>query len=115
MNVSLRELFHSGSRADGVVHSIEGSIYQLSVIIAGRERRVVERDGKAFKRRSIEEVREALQGTCVVSLVLRQQSAYDEMIGQSVRQQDNTLEVHLAPAPENDGMPGSSQAENPIN
>ena len=115
MKVSLAELSNSGSPAKGVVHSIEGSIYQLSVIISGKELRVVDRDGKVFRRRSIQEVREALQGTCVTSLVLRQQSAYDEMIGQSVRQQDNTLEVHLAPATDSDGMAVLPRAEKPIN
>ena len=114
MNVSLGDLFISKNAAEGVVHSIEGSIYQLSVNIAGKEMRVVEGDGKAFKRRSIEEVKEALRGTCVASLVLRQQSAYDEMVGQSVRQQDNTLQVHLSPVMESDGSGRSPRTKKPI-
>ena len=96
MTVALGKLFNTGP-AKAVVHSIEGSIYQLSVIVDGREVGVVDRDGKIFKRRCIQEVREALQGSRVEELVLRQHSAYDEMIGQSVRLEDNTLEVSLAP------------------
>ena len=115
MKVALGELFNTSSSAKGVVHSIEGSIYLLSVIISGKEMRVVDRDGKVFRRRSIQEVREALQGTCVASLVLTQQSAYDEMIGQSVRQQENTLEVQLAPATDSDGIEVLARAEKPIN
>ena len=106
MSISLSELFNVGGAVKGVVHSIEGSIYRLSVVIDGREERVLDSDGKAFRRRSIEEVREALQGTCVEKLVLRQQSAYDEMIGQSVRLEANTLEVQLAPAPQSDEWTG---------
>jgi len=113
--VSLADLFSSESAAEGVVHSIEGSIYQLSVIIAGKEKRVVDLDGKGFKRRSIEEIREGLRGTCVASLVLRQQSAYDEMIGQSGRQQDNTLQVHLSPASESHGTGRTPLAKKAIN
>ena len=75
MSISLGELFNSNRAVKGVVHSIEGSIYRLNVVMDGREMRVLDRDGKAFKRRSIQEVREALLGTCVESLVLRQQSA----------------------------------------
>ena len=105
MKVALEELFNADRSARGVVHSIEGSIYQLSVIIAGREMRVVESDGKAFKRRSIQEVREVLRTSCVERLVLRQESAYDEMIGQDVRQQNNALEVQLAPALVSDNAP----------
>jgi hypothetical protein len=115
VKVSLGDLFNSSSSAKGVVHSIEGSIYLLSVIISGKEMRVVDRDGKVFRRQSIQEVREALQGTCVASLVLTQQSAYDEMIGQSVRQQENTLEVQLAPATDSDGIEVLARAEKPIN
>ncbi len=106
MKISLGELFTVGGAAKGVVHSIEGAIYRLSVVIQGREMQVLDRDGKAFRRRSIEEVREALQGTCVERLVLSQESAYDEMIGQSVRVEDNTLEVQLAVAPQSDGWVG---------
>ena len=106
MSISLDELFNVGGALKGVVHSIEGSIYRLSVVVDGREMRVLDRDGKAFRRRSMPEVREALQGTCVEGLVLRQQSAYDEMIGQSVRLEANTLEVHLALAQQSDESAG---------
>lgn len=106
MSISLADLFNVGGAVKGVVHSIEGSIYRLSVVSHGREMHVLDSDGKAFRRRSIEEVREALQGSRVERLVLRQQSAYDEMIGQAVRQEDNTLEVQLALAPQSDGSDG---------
>ena len=106
MKIFLGELFNVGGAVKGVVHSIEGSIYRLSVVVDGREMRVLDRDGNAFRRRSIQEVREALQGTGVERLVLRQQSAYDEMIGQSVRLEDNTMEVQLARVPQSDASAG---------
>lgn len=83
-----------------IVHSIEGSIYRVSVVVEGRELRLLERDGKTFQRRSVTHVRDALRECAIASMVLRQQSAYDEMIGHAPRADCNTLEVSLAVDPE---------------
>ena len=57
---------------------------------------LAENDGSVFRRRALSQVREALQLLPVAKLSLRQSSAYDEMIGQPLREADNTLEVPLA-------------------
>ena len=86
-----------------VIHSLEQALYQVTVVIDGEERLLVENDGKTFRRHTLQQVREALQSMPVASLVLRQQSAYDEMIGQPLRETSNALEVPLSleqyPAP----------------
>ena len=89
--------------AAAVIHSLEQALYQVTVVIGGEEHLLVENDGKTFRRHNLQQVREALQAMPVASLVLRQQSAYDEMIGQPLRETSNALEVPLSleqyPAP----------------
>ncbi len=98
--ISLRDLQALKTPVDAILYSIEGSIYRVSVLLEGREKRLLEADGKAFQRRSANHVREALRECAIRTLTLRQHSAYDEMIGQAVRAQANTLEVCLGVDPE---------------
>ena len=98
--ISLRDLQALKTPVDAILHSIEGSIYRVSVLLEGREIRLLEADGKAFQRRSANHVREALRECPIRTLILRQHSAYDEMIGQAVRAGANTLEVSLGLDPE---------------
>lgn len=98
MTITLEEMRRSPDPVDAIVDSIEGSIYRLSVLVDGREQRVLDVDGKTFQRRSVTHVREALRDVPVAKMTLRQHSAYDEMIGHGARAQPNTLEVPLAVA-----------------
>jgi len=98
--ISLDELQSLTGPIDAIVYSIEGSIYRVNVLLGGRELRLLEADGKAFQRRSVNHVREGLRDCAIATLTLRQHSAYDEMIGQAVRCQANTLEVALGVNPE---------------
>jgi len=78
------------------IHSLDQALYQVTLKIDGREHLLVESSGRTFRRHTLEKVREALQTMPVASLTLRQQSAYDEMIGQPNREGPNTLEVSLS-------------------
>ena len=98
--ISLIELQKLEGPVDAIVQSIEGSIYRVSILLDGRELRLLEADGKPFSRRSATHVREALRDCAIGTLTMRQQSAYDEMIGQAVRSRANTLEVTLGVDPE---------------
>ncbi len=98
--ISLGELQGMKGPVHTIVYSIEGSIYRVSVLVEGRELRLLDLDGKAFQKRSVTHVREALRECAIGTLTLRQHSAYDEMIGQAVRSQANTLEVRLGVDPE---------------
>ena len=86
-----------------IIHSLDQALYQVTLLIDGEEYLLLENAGRPFRRHSLGKVRKALQNLPVASLTLRQQSAYDEMIGQPNREGPNTLEVPLSladdPAP----------------
>ncbi|MFK7975434.1 MAG: DUF6482 family protein [Halioglobus sp.] len=96
MKKSFRELQKEGRSAQAVVHSVDQSLYQVTLWIDGEEHLLTENTGKTFCRHSLNEVREALALLPIETASLRQTSAYDEMIGQPVRVQDNALEVPLS-------------------
>jgi len=99
-SISLEELQSLDGPVDAIVYSIEGSIYRVHVVLEGRELRLLDRDGRSFQRRSANHVREGLRDCAIGTLTLRQSSAYDEMIGQAVREDANTLAVSLGVDPE---------------
>ena len=98
--ISLGELQGMKGPVHAIVYSIEGSIYRVSVLVEGRELRLLDADGKVFQRRSATHVREGLRDCAIGTMTLRQHSAYDEMIGHPVRPDANTLEVALGVDPE---------------
>lgn len=79
-----------------VIHSLEQALYQVSVEVGGKTHLLAENSGKIFRCHSLQQAREALQTLPVASLTLRHESAYDEMVGQPVREADNALEVPLS-------------------
>ena len=96
MKISFEEFTRLAAPVPVVIHSLDQALYQVTLVIDEREHLLVENNGKTFRRHSLQQVREALQTLPVASLVLRQQSAYDEMIGQPVREGSNALEVPLS-------------------
>jgi len=79
-----------------IIHSLDQALYQVTVEREGREYLLVENNERTFRRHSLNEIREALRNMPIASLVLRQRSAYDEMIGQVPREAENTLEIPLS-------------------
>ena len=96
MKLSFRDVLSRGVPVVAVVQSLDQALYQVLVVSDGQECLLTENDGKIFCRNSLSAVREALQLLPLASLSLRHQSAYDEMVGQPSREQDNTLEVPLS-------------------
>jgi hypothetical protein len=96
VKISFEAFSRRAEPVDVIIHSLEQALYQVTLVIDNREHLLVENDGKTFRRHSLQQVREALQIMPVASLRLRQQSAYDEMIGQPVREGSNTLELPLS-------------------
>ena len=78
------------------IHSLDQALYQVTVRLDDDECLLVESNGSPFRCHSLQQVREALQTMPIASLFLRQQSAYDEMIGQPMRERPNTLEIPLS-------------------
>ncbi len=96
MKISFQRLLRRGRPSHLVIHSLDQALYQVRVRFDAQEFLLTENDGSAFRRHSLNAVREALQLLPVASLTLRQTSAYDEMIGQPSRDCDNALEVSLS-------------------
>jgi hypothetical protein len=96
MRLSFSDLQRRAQPLVMVVHSLDMALYQVTGKIDGQEYLLSENDGKVFRRRALTQVREALRLLPLAKLSLRQSSAYDEMIGQPVREGDNTLEVPLS-------------------
>ncbi len=103
MKLTFAEFSQLGEAVDVVIHSLEQALYQITVQVAGETYLLAENSGRIFRCHSLQQARTALQTLPVASLMLRQQSAYDEMVGQPVRALDNALEIPLSlddfPAP----------------
>lgn len=78
-----------------IIHSLDLALYHVSVIIEGKEFYVYGNNDLPLKARSKNELQTIFEKFNVGSTYLRASSAYDEMIGQPIREQDNTLEVAL--------------------
>ncbi|EOD9418899.1 DUF6482 family protein [Vibrio campbellii] len=78
-----------------VIHSLDLALYQVSVLVDGEEHFVTDDKGKFLRAHSILELQKQCRNLKVNKQVLRQQSAYDEMVGQPSRIGTNELEVLL--------------------
>ena len=96
MKISFSEFCLLDAAVPVIIHSLDQALYQVTVEKGGREYLLVENNQRTFRRHSLNEVREALRNMPIASLVLRQRSAYDEMIGQVPREAVNTLEIPLS-------------------
>ena len=96
MKLTLAKFAQLENSAAVVIHSLDQALYQVTVIVGDEPCLLVENSGRTFKCHSLQQARDALQSMPVASIVLRHQSPYDEMVGQPVRQQDNTLEVTVS-------------------
>lgn len=97
MRLTVRDLMARQPLEKVVIRSIDLSLYQAEAIVDGRPNLIVDKDGKALRTHNIVQMKEHLAGLTIDSLVLVQQSAYDEMIGQPSREGSNALEVPLNP------------------
>jgi hypothetical protein len=96
VKVALADLVRSGHQFDVVIHSLDQALYQATVVLEEGERLLLGSDLRPLRFHSLQAMREALAPLRVGKLTLRQQSAYDEMIGQPLREGSNVMEVPLA-------------------
>ena len=96
MKISVEDFAALPGKAPVIIHSLDQALYQVTVLVDGVELLLVGTGGKPLRSHSLEQLREVLSRFPVASLVLRQQSAYDEMIGQPLREGANTLEIELS-------------------
>ena len=78
-----------------IYHSLDQSLYQVSVIIEGKEDYVSDSNDKLLRSHNLIELQKRMRKINAKKTVLRQDSAYDEMIGGPIKNSANTLEVPL--------------------
>ena len=95
MTISLKALRRQTEIEKVIIHSLDCALYQVSAIVAGEERYVTDEQGKFLRSHNKLSLQNLFSDLPVRRMVLRQQSAYDEMVGQPARNGDNFLEVPL--------------------
>lgn len=91
-----------------IVESVDLSLYIAMAVVDGRECLVTTGDGRPLRTRNLLDMKRELAGIAAPERVLRQRSAYDEMIGHSWQAADNALELplgELAPAADSEVLP----------
>ena len=96
MALTIEEFTRLEQPAQVIIHSLHPALYQVTVVLHGQEQLLVDGSGRPFRSHNLQQVRETLQAMPVASISLRQQSAYDEMIGQPAREEANTLELPVS-------------------
>lgn len=97
MKVTLKELAALGTIDKLVIESVDLSLYIVRALVGEDEQLVTDAQGRTLKTRNLLEMKQLLAGLDPAQLVLRQRSAYDEMVGQPRWDCDNALEVDLSP------------------
>ena len=104
MKRTLKELAAHGQIDRLVIRSVDLSLYIAVAEMAGDDCLITNNDGSTLRTRNLLEMKQAVAGLPFDELVLRQESAYDEMVGQPCREGSNALEVGLSaelyPAPD---------------
>lgn len=96
--ILLNEL--SGREIDELrVLSVSHSLYMARAVLNGTEYRVRIKSGASYKANALENVREDFSLSRVKKMTVTHNSAYDEMVGQAVRTEPNTLVYEVSPAP----------------
>ena len=96
MKIALSQLMAMQPLQKVVIHSLDCALYQVSIEQDLCEFFVTDDKGKLLRTHSITDMQRYFVGINVDSMFLRQQSAYDEMIGQPLKRDSNVLEVPLA-------------------
>ncbi|MCV2403787.1 DUF6482 family protein [Marinomonas sp. C2222] len=78
-----------------IIHSLAPNLYQLSVVVDGEELFVENDKGALLSSHNKQDLQTLFKDKEVASMVLHQQSAYDEMVGQPTRESANRLEVPI--------------------
>ena len=82
-----------------IVESVDLSLYIAHARINGEEHVIAEDEKKILKRHNLLEMKRVLKTVAGCEMILRQRSAYDEMVGHSHPAAANTLEISLGDAP----------------
>ncbi len=82
-----------------VIESVDLSLYLAHAVINGEEMVIAENNGKLLKTHNLLAMKRRVKALANCELFLRQQSAYDEMVGHSYAASANTMEIPLGSEP----------------
>ena len=82
-----------------IINSLEQALYQAIVVVDDVEHVVWQSDEKTLTTRNLTKMREHFEKLDIAEIVLRHESAYDEMVGQPTKNGNNRLEVPLRKNP----------------
>ena len=82
-----------------VINSLQNALYQAMVVIDQEEHVVWEDKNNALVTRNLVKMRERFQNMTFPEIVLRQESAYDEMVGLDTCSASNRMEIPLGKSP----------------
>lgn len=82
-----------------VIESVDLSLYLAHAVINGEEMVIAENNGKLLKTHNLLAMKRRMKALANCELFLRQQSAYDEMVGHSYAASANTMEITLGSEP----------------
>ena len=108
MKITLAELKARGPLQKLAIRSADLCLYLAEVELDGDRYLICEEDGSPLRTANLAAMREKLMALGVAELVLVQESAYDEMIGQPGREGSNKLEVPLGLDPQSPVKVGES-------
>ncbi len=99
MGIALKKLKACKGLEKVVIESVDLSLYIATALVGDAEELVLGRDGKPLKTHNLLSMQRQLRAVTDAELVLRQRSAYDEMVGHSYAHTDNTMELSLGNQP----------------
>ncbi|MEL0035279.1 MAG: DUF6482 family protein [Gammaproteobacteria bacterium] len=78
-----------------IIVSLEQALYQALVVINNEEHIVWDTESTLVQTRTLNAMKERFETLAIPEAVLRQESPYDEMVGQATKYHSNRLEVPL--------------------
>jgi len=82
-----------------VIESVDLSLYLARAVIDGEEHMITDGKGKLLKTYNLLAMKRRLKALVSCDFFLRQQSAYDEMVGHSHSAGANTMEIPMGNQP----------------
>tara|TARA_B100000780_G_C20956253_1_gene381545 strand:+ start:66 stop:389 length:324 start_codon:yes stop_codon:yes gene_type:complete len=99
MEISLSVLAQCGVVDKLIYHAHAPRLYMVSAIVAGKEHHLCSTKGVLLQSSKLSALQKSLGFITAKEIVLRQTSAYDEMVGGADKGISNTLEVVLTNPP----------------
>jgi hypothetical protein len=97
MKITIDELHNWQPLDTVIIRSLDLSLYHAVAVIDGQEHLIADAAGKPLRYHSIMGFKRRLADFAIEQMLLEQNSAYDEMIGQPTRSRANTLRVPMTP------------------